>query len=91
MFRYTLQILQQMLQDFLSLSDHFGTFRKSSHYCDLCVRDFNHLKVPQQVFIQTLLSTAVFPQRFSFCYCLLSSVAPFGGPMIDTERKIFEI
>ena len=80
MFRHTLQILQQMLQDFLSLSDHFGTFRKSSHYCDLCVRDFNHLKVPQQVFIQTLLSTAVFPQdSVSVTVCLvqwLRLVAP---------------
>ena len=91
MFRHTLQILQQMLQDSLRLSDHFGTFRKSSHYCDLCVHDFHYLKVPQQAFIQTLLSTAVFPQRFSFYYCLLSSVAPFGGLMIEDEGKIFEI
>ena len=40
-----------------------------------------------QAFIQALFSTAVFPQRLSFFCCLFSSVAPWGGPMVDTERK----
>ena len=32
-----------------------------------------------------------FPQKIQFLYCLLSLVAPWGGSMVDTEGKIFEI
>ena len=38
MVRQTLKILQQMLQDFKSVSDHFGT---------LYIKEFNHLKIIQ--------------------------------------------
>ena len=34
MVRHTLNILQQMLQDFLSVSDHFGT---------LCIKGLNRI------------------------------------------------
>ena len=32
-----------------------------------------------------------FPPNIEFLSCLFSSVAPCGGPMIDTEGKICEI
>ena len=40
------------------------------------------------------LSTSVyclFPQHVQFVYCLLSSVAPWVGPMVETEGKSFQI
>ena len=42
-----------------------------------------------QTIIQALLSTADLPLRF--LYCLLNSVALWGGPMVGTEGKSFEI
>ena len=42
-----------------------------------------------QTLIQALLSTADLPLRF--LYCLLNSVALWGGPMVGTEGKSFEI
>ena len=30
-----------------------------------------------------------FPPKIQFLYCLLSSVTPWGGPMMDTEGKMF--
>ena len=50
-----------------------------------CLEIFN-----KQAFIQALLSTAVF-QKIQFLFCLLSSVALWGGPMVDTKGNIFEI
>ena len=32
-----------------------------------------------------------FPLKIQFLYSVLSSVALWGGPMIDTEGKMFEI
>ena len=32
-----------------------------------------------------------FSSKIQFLYCLLSSVALWGGPMVDTKVKIFEI
>ena len=32
-----------------------------------------------------------FSSKIQFLYCLLSSLAPWGGPMVDTEGKIFQI
>ena len=32
-----------------------------------------------------------FPPKIQFLYCLLNSVAPWGGLMIDSEGKFFEI
>ena len=32
-----------------------------------------------------------FPPKIQFLYCLLSSVAPWGGPMVNSEGKIFKI
>ena len=32
-----------------------------------------------------------FPSRIQFLYCLLSSVAQWGGPMVDNQQEIFEI
>ena len=40
-----------------------------------------------QAFMQAPLSTAVFPKRFESLYCLLSSVAPWVGPIVETEGK----
>ena len=43
-----------------------------------------------QAFIQALLSTAVFPQRFGFfTVCLLQWL--WVAPMVDTEKKVFWI
>ena len=39
-------------------------------------------------FIQSLLSTPVFPPKIHFLYCLLSSVVPQGGPIVDIEEKV---
>ena len=30
-----------------------------------------------------------FPKKIQFLYCLVGSVAPLGGPMVDTKGKIF--
>ena len=50
-----------------------------------------HVVLQEQAFVQAFLSTAVFPQRFSFFTVLLSSVAPWCSSMVDTEGKTFEI
>ena len=42
-------------------------------------------------FIQALLSTAAFPQKILFRYCLLSSLVPWGGPIVDNKEKILGI
>ena len=42
-----------------------------------------------QDFIPALFSAAVFSPNIQFLFCLLSSVAPWGGPMVDTEANIF--
>ena len=44
-----------------------------------------------QTFIQALLSTAVFPQKIQFLYCLLSSLSLWDIPTVDNEGKIFKI
>ena len=50
-----------------------------------------HVILQGKAFIQAFLSTAVFPQRFSFFTILLSSVASWCGSMVDSEGKFFEI
>ena len=40
-------------------------------------------------FIQAILLIAIFPPKIHFLYCLISSVTPWGGPMVDTEGKKF--
>ena len=32
-----------------------------------------------------------FPPKIQFLYCLLNQMAPWGGPVIDSEQKLFEI
>ena len=32
-----------------------------------------------------------FPPKIQFLYCLLSSVALWSGPMVDTKGKMFKI
>ena len=54
-------------------------------------KSFFWIRNISQAFIQALLSIAVFPQRFSFSFCLLSLVAPWDGPMVDTEEKIWNL
>ena len=44
----------------------------------------------KQGFIQTLVYSRFFP-KIQFLYCLLSSVAPRGGSMVDTDGKTFGI
>ena len=58
----------------------------------LCIyRMFVKFSLKPQAFIQALLSTAVFPPKIHFLYCLLSSVVLRGGPIQDTEEKTFGI
>ena len=38
----------------------------------------------------TLVHSCIYP-KIQFLDCLLSSVAPWGGPMLDIEGKFFEI
>ena len=42
-----------------------------------------------QGFIQALFSAAVFSSNIQFLFCWLSSMSPWGGPMVDTKAKIF--
>ena len=50
----------------------------------------NAKPVTNQVFIQVLLSAAIFLPKAQFLYYLLSSVAPWSCAMVDTKRKVFE-
>ena len=47
--------------------------------------------LPYHTFIQALLSTAVFPPKIQFLYYFLSSVALWCGPMVDTEKNIWNL
>ena len=42
-------------------------------------------------FYSSIFFYSLFPQEIQFLYYLLSSVAPCGGPMIETEGNIFKI
>ena len=47
------------------------------------------LMIKMQGFIQALLSTAVFSQRFSFFMVCLSLLSPWGASMVSMKGKIF--
>ena len=47
--------------------------------------------ISNQAFIQVLLPTTVFPQRFGFLSVCLAQWLREGSPMVDTEGKMFEI
>ena len=47
-----------------------------------------NLKVVTSGFYPSTFVYSRFSSKIQFLYCLLSSVTPCGGPMIDTERKI---
>ena len=44
-----------------------------------------------QAFYPSTFACSRFSSKIQFLYCLLNSVAPWGGPMVDTKGKTFQI
>ena len=72
-----------------TIPDSYITFRKS--YMRVFTRKKKVFQYSRTGFYPSTFVYSRFPPKIQFLYCLLDSVAPCCGPMIESEGKIFEI
>ena len=68
---------------------HKGLSHKNIASYKITSKRLKHLFFPG--FYPNTFLYSRFSPKIEFLYCLLSSVAPWGGPMVDTKQNIFEI
>ena len=89
-----------MIELYLHIKKYLNYFRRKLKYAELAksVHCVLHLEFQCQKLLS--LSSGIYPSTFvdshfppiiQFLYCLLISVAPWGGPVVDTKGKMFEM